>query len=36
MARIVKNFVKTLTKNYFNGFSKLYGPCIEAGVNPFM
>ena len=36
MAKKVKNFVKSLTKSYFEGFNRLYGPCIEAGISPFI
>ena len=36
MAKRVKNLVKRVTTSYLEGFNKLYGPCINAGINPFI
>lgn len=36
MTRIVKKIGKRIIKDYFEGWKRLYGPCIEAGINPFM
>ena len=36
MVKLVKNFCKNITKSYFKGLTKLYEPCIENGIYPFM
>ena len=36
MARKVKNLIKRIGNSYIEGFNRLYGPCINAGVNPFV
>jgi hypothetical protein len=36
MAKVVKNLVKKLSSAYMKGFYQMYGPCINAGINPFI
>lgn len=32
----IKHLIKKLVKSYFNGYSKMYMPMIEAGCTPFV
>lgn len=32
----VKNLLKRCVKGYINGLNEAYGPCLKAGVNPFI
>lgn len=32
----VKHLIKKLVRSYFNGYSKMYMPMIEAGCTPFV
>ena len=34
--KLVKRIVKKVTKDYFDGFARLYEPCIKAGIYPFI
>lgn len=36
MAKKVLNVFKKLGRVYSKGFYQMYGPCIEAGVCPFI
>ena len=32
----IKKVIKTIYGHYLKGFNQLYGPCIKAGINPFI
>ena len=32
----VKNLLKRCVKGYISGLNEAYGPCLKAGVNPFI
>ena len=32
----INHLIKKLVKSYFNGYSKMYMPMIEAGCTPFV
>lgn len=36
MAKRIKNSIKKLGKAYMKGVMEMYGPAINAGLNPFI
>ena len=32
----VKNFMKSICRAYLENMAKMYRPCIDAGINPWI